>query len=241
MLSALHAVFQALSEIVAQIVEAEFVVGSVGDVAGVGGTLVRLRLAAGDDADRQTERPVDRTHPLGVALREIFVDRHDVHAVAGERIQVDRQRRDERLALAGAHLGDLAVVQHHAADELDVEWPHADAALRRLAHGREGLRQQIVEFFAGREASAELHRSGRESVSSLIAASASAKPFAAVTRCAYSRSSRWLRLPKIRVKMFHTRRRPQTGGTGQKPAVYYDSTGAISFEGAFSGARTTAD
>ena len=33
-----------------------------------------------------------------------------------ERVQVGGQRRHQRLALAGAHLGDLAVVQHHAAD-----------------------------------------------------------------------------------------------------------------------------
>jgi hypothetical protein len=50
-----------------------------------------------------------------------------VHALAGQRVEVDRQRRHQRLALAGAHLGDLAVVQHHAADELDVEVPHAAA------------------------------------------------------------------------------------------------------------------
>ena len=37
---ALHAVFEAEREVVAQVVEAEFVVGAVGDVAGVGGALL---------------------------------------------------------------------------------------------------------------------------------------------------------------------------------------------------------
>ena len=44
-------------------------------------------------------------------------------------VQVDRQRRHQRLAFAGAHLGDLAVVQHHAADQLDVEVAHLQRPL----------------------------------------------------------------------------------------------------------------
>ena len=65
--------------------------------------------------------------------------------------RIDRQRRDQRLALAGAHLGDLAVVQHHAADQLHVEGPHADGAARRLARRGEGLGEDLVERLAGDE------------------------------------------------------------------------------------------
>ena len=72
---------------------------------------------------------------------------------AGQRVQVGRQRRHQRLALAGAHLGDLAVVQHHAADQLHVEMAHAERALARFAHHREGFRQQLVERLAARDSS----------------------------------------------------------------------------------------
>ena len=58
---------------------------------------------------------------------------------------IDRQRRDERLALAGLHLGDLAVVEHLAADQLHVVVPHAQRALADLAHGGEGVDEQVVE------------------------------------------------------------------------------------------------
>ena len=95
---------------------------------------------------------VDLAHPVGVAAGEVVVHRDDVHALAGERVEIDRQRRDERLAFAGLHLGDAALVQHHAADELDVEMALAERALGRLAHGREGLDQDIVELLAGRPA-----------------------------------------------------------------------------------------
>ena len=155
MLAALHAVLEPGREVVAQVVEAELVVGAVSDVAGVGRALVRRRLAARDDADREAEQPVDRAHPLRVALREVLVDRDDVRALAGERVQVHGQRRDERLALARAHLGDLAVVQHHAADQLHVEGTQADGAARRFAGRRKGLGQDVVERLAGDEARAQ--------------------------------------------------------------------------------------
>ena len=245
MLAALHAVLEPGREVVAQVVETELVVGAVGDVAGVGRALVGLRLAARDDADREAEQPVDRAHPLGVALREVLVDRDDVHALAGERIQVDGQRRDQRLALAGAHLGDLAVVQHHAADQLHVEGAQAHGAARRLARGRKGLGQDVVERLAGDEPRAEAV-GALAKAASLSAASASVNSFACVTRSAYCRSSRWLRLPNIRVKMFNTRLGPRGGGTriqgvpAEKRVVYYDRGREFRSADGLSGGRTTA-
>ncbi len=175
-LAALHAVLEPGRQVVAQVVETEFVVGAVGDVAGIGGALVRLRLAAGDHADREAEQPVDRAHPFGVALRQVFVDRDDVHALAGERIQEHGQRRDQGLALAGAHLGDLAVVQHHAADQLHVEGPQADGAARRLARRGKGFGKDLVERLAGDEPGTQRVRArtqclvalGRECVGELV-------------------------------------------------------------------------
>ena len=49
--------------------------------------------------------------------------------------------RDERLALAGLHLGDFAFVQHLAAHDLDVEVAHAERAFAGLAYDRKRLRQ----------------------------------------------------------------------------------------------------
>ena len=104
----------------------------------------------------EAEEAVDAPHPVGVALREVVVDRDDVHALAGERVQVARQRRHQRLAFAGAHLGDLAVVQRHAADQLHVEVAHAERALARLAHDGERLGQHLVERRALGDARLEL-------------------------------------------------------------------------------------
>ncbi|EXI66320.1 MAG: hypothetical protein AW08_02676 [Candidatus Accumulibacter adjunctus] len=97
-------------------------------------------------------------HPLGIAIGEVIVDGDDVHALAGQRVEVGSQRRDQRLALAGAHLGDLAIVQDHATNQLDIEMPHAESPLAGLADDGECLRQQSVQRLAVRHPLLEVCR-----------------------------------------------------------------------------------
>ena len=143
-------------EVVAQVVEAELGVGAVRHVGGVGGVLLVVALLRLDDPDADAEQLVDRAHPLRVAAGQVVVDGDQVDAVAAQRVQDDRQRGGERLALAGLHLRDRAVVQHHAADQLHVEVALAQRALGGLAREREGLGQELVERLAGTRALAQL-------------------------------------------------------------------------------------
>ncbi len=117
-----------------------------------------------DDADGEAEEAVDLAHPLGVAAGQVVVDRDHVDALAVEGVEVDRQGGDQGLALAGLHLGDLALVEDHAAHELDVEVAHAEDAPAGLAHDREGLRQEVVEGGAAGEPLAELGGLGAQLV-----------------------------------------------------------------------------
>ena len=127
--------------VVAQVVEAELVVGAVGDVAGVGDLALGVVEIVLDDADGHPEEAVDLAHPLRVASGQVVVHGDDVDALALERVEIGRQRRDERLAFAGLHLGDPALVKNGAADQLDVEVPHAQHAAAGLANDGEGFRQ----------------------------------------------------------------------------------------------------
>ena len=147
-MAALDHVLQPVLHVVAQIVETVFVVGAVGDVAGIGFLALGIVEPVHDDADGQPEEIIDLAHPGGVAAGEVVVDGDDVDALARERVEIDRERCDQRLAFAGLHLGDVALMQHHAADQLDVEMALAERALGRLAHGGEGRHQQVVERLA---------------------------------------------------------------------------------------------
>ena len=125
--------------------EAELVVCAVCDVGRVRRLVLAAELVGQDHADRQAEEPVDLAHPLGVALGEVVVDRDDVHALAGQRVQVGRQCPGKRLALAGLHLRDVAEMHRRAAHDLDVERSLVEHPLRGLADRRERLGHQVVE------------------------------------------------------------------------------------------------
>ena len=88
---ALDHILQPVLHVVAQIIEAEFVVGAVGDVVGIGLLALLVVHAMDDDACGQAEEAVDLAHPLAVALGEIVVDGDDMHAASGECIEIDRQ------------------------------------------------------------------------------------------------------------------------------------------------------
>ena len=100
------------------------------------------------DAHGEAQKAVNPSHPVSVALREIIVYRNDVHAFAGERIKVGGQRCHQRLALAGAHLRNLSVMQRDAANHLHIEMPHVEHAPAGLAHHGKRLGQQFIQRLA---------------------------------------------------------------------------------------------
>ncbi len=163
---ALDLILELELHVVAQVVEAELVVGAVGDVGAVGLAALLVGEIMDDDADGKAEEAVDLAHPLGVALGEVVVDGDDVDAAAGERVEVAGKRGDEGLAFAGLHLGDLAGVEDHAADELDIEVAHADGAAAGLADDGEGLGQDLVQggLFGGVDGVANLGGAGLDGI-----------------------------------------------------------------------------
>jgi hypothetical protein len=100
-----------------------------------------------DHANGQAQKFVNLAHPLGVALGQIIVHRDHVNAVPGKGIQIARQRGDQRLAFAGLHFRDLALVQHHAADELHVEVPHIQLPATGFADYGKRLGKKLVQDF----------------------------------------------------------------------------------------------
>jgi hypothetical protein len=68
-----------------------------------------------------------------------------VNAPARQRVEIDRERRDQRLAFARLHLGDFAAVKNNTADQLDIVMALAKRPLGRLANRSKGFGQDIVE------------------------------------------------------------------------------------------------
>ncbi|MNR30898.1 hypothetical protein D3C85_1483760 [compost metagenome] len=105
---------------------------------------------------------VQAPHPFRVAAGQVVVHGHHVNALAGDGIQVDGQRRHERLAFARTHFRDLPAVQGDAAQQLRIEVAHAEHPLARFAHNGEGLGQQVVQGCALGVAGTEFLGFGRQ-------------------------------------------------------------------------------
>ena len=160
---------------VAEIVESEFTVRSVGDVAFIlGAPRGRIHFIL-DAADGQPEIAEDGSHPLGVAPGEIVVDGDQLAVLSGQGVEVKRKDRDEGFSFTGRHFRDFSLMQHDAADHLHVEGNHvpdefmiadrdggsAESAAGVLDDG-EGLAHDVVGRFAFLQTLLELLRLGLE-------------------------------------------------------------------------------
>ncbi len=76
---ALHHLGALIFHVVAQIVEAQLVVGAIGDVAGIGRAALIVVEAVLDNADGQAEEVIKLAHGFGVAGGEVVIDRHHVY------------------------------------------------------------------------------------------------------------------------------------------------------------------
>ena len=155
--------------VVAEVVEAELARGAVGDVAAVHFPAQIGRHLLLDAAEADAEEGIKVAHPLRVAPGEVVVDRHELGVPARQGIEVERQRRDQRLALARGHLRDLALMEGDPADQLDVEMDHvpgqlvladqdlpAKEAAGAIFDRGEGFGQDLVEGLAVFQAGHEL-------------------------------------------------------------------------------------
>ena len=72
--------------VVAEVVEAELVVGAVGDVGSVGGSSLGGGQVMDDQADGEAQEAVDLAHPLRVTLGKVVVYGDNMNAFSGEGI-----------------------------------------------------------------------------------------------------------------------------------------------------------
>ncbi len=109
-----------------------------------------------DHSHGHAQELVQRTHGVGVTVGKVIVHRHYMNALAGQRIEINRQGGNKGLALTGFHLGNLAFVQCHTADQLDIKVAHAHHTFTSLTHDGEGFRQQRIQRLASGQALLEL-------------------------------------------------------------------------------------
>ena len=163
---ALYEVLRADGHVVAQVIEAEFVVRPECDVGQISlAPAVGVRLVLVNAIDRQPVKHVKRSHPLRVTLREVVVDRHHMYAFAGKGVEKDGQCSYERLSFTGSHFGNLSFVQHDTAEELDVVVHHVPFHLVASGYPMVLIDRLVAfdayEVMAGRQVTIEIRRCDR--------------------------------------------------------------------------------
>ena len=141
----LHLSIGAHGHIVTQVIKAELIVGAEGDVAHILQFFDLRGDRVPDQADGKAEEAVQLAHPLAVTRREVLVDGNNVYALAGQRIKINGAGGHQRFTFAGFHLGNTAVMQGHAADELNIEVTHTKYTHRSFSYHGKGLHQQIIQ------------------------------------------------------------------------------------------------
>ena len=107
--------------VIPQIVEAELVVCSVGDIRRVCRVLFRVRLPMHDQTRGQPHELVNAPHLFSADAREVVVDRNDVNPLARQRVEVRGQGCNQRFAFTCFHFGNSALMQDDAAHDLHTE------------------------------------------------------------------------------------------------------------------------
>ena len=95
---------------------------------------------------------IQHAHPLGVTLGQIVVHGHHMHTLAGQCIQINRQRGHQGFTLTGRHLRNLALMQHRTANQLNIVMAHVPSDFVSschpmvLVHSLVTLNRNTVEF-----------------------------------------------------------------------------------------------
>ena len=131
--------------VVAQVIKAQLIVRDIGDVRIVRLAALLGRHAVQHHAAGKAHEAENLSHLLRITFGQIIVDRNNMYALAVQRVQIRRERRHQRFALAGAHLRDASLMQNDAADDLYMEGFHTQHAPVALADGRKSFRKQVIQ------------------------------------------------------------------------------------------------
>ncbi len=146
--AALRHLIKAALHVVTKVVKAQLVVGRIGDVGLIGVFFLGGVLIGVNHPRRHPQGAVHLAHPFRVALGKVVVHCDDMHAFAGQRVQIGRKGRDKGLTFTGPHLCDIALVQKDAAHKLHIKGPQPQSALGPLAAVGKSFGQDGIKAFA---------------------------------------------------------------------------------------------
>ena len=88
---------------------------------------------------------MDLSHPLGITLCQIIIDRYYMDTASGKCVKIRRKRRYECFTFTCLHLGYTALMKDDAADDLHPVVFHIKDTPCSLPYDRKGFRKYVIE------------------------------------------------------------------------------------------------
>ena len=136
------------NHVVAEVIEAELVIGSVGNVAEVSLAALVVGESVEDTADCESEPAEHLAHFLSLSLCEVVIDGNNVNALACESVEVRGNARNESFTFTGLHLGDTSLMKNDSTNYLDGVGLLLENTPSRLSYGSKSLGENVVESLA---------------------------------------------------------------------------------------------
>ena len=131
--------------VIAQVIESQLIICHVSNVAGICLLTLFTCHVVQYNAHGHAQESVHLTHPLGVTLCQIVIDRYDLDALSLQCIQVCGTGGYQSLTFTSTHLGNTALMQYDTADQLYREMLHIQSSSCRLTDSGKRLRQNVIQ------------------------------------------------------------------------------------------------
>ena len=146
-MASLSHLVQLRTHVVTKVIEPKLIVGRVCDISGIGLLFLGLWLLWVDNTCAQTQRAINLRHPFRITFGQIIVNRHDVHTLTAEPVQIGRERCNEGFTLTCFHFSDVSLMQENTAHQLRIKRPQSKSTARPFTTVSKGFGQKAFEAF----------------------------------------------------------------------------------------------
>ncbi|MNC10300.1 hypothetical protein D3C75_579390 [compost metagenome] len=143
----LHHLLFIQNHIVPQVIKAELIVRTIGNITGISSLLVLMAHLCQVQAYCHTEEIIYFAHFVTAHGGQIIIDRYQVDAFAGQCIQIQRQSSCLGFTFTGFHFGNPPAVEHHTTDQLHIKVAFAQHPFGGFPDDSKSIGEDIVQLF----------------------------------------------------------------------------------------------
>ena len=147
-MSALYLVFLINNHIITKIIKTEFIVGTVGYIGIVSGSLILVGHSVNYKTYRKPHKAVKLSHPFGISLCKVIVYRYNMNALPRNGIKICRKGSNQGFTFTCLHFGNSPLMQNDTAQNLNGEMSHTKHSVASLSASGKSFGQQVVERFS---------------------------------------------------------------------------------------------